>query len=227
MSREVVTALTSPDRIWVTDGARLSGAVAHAWVTVDPLEHERRAKAGLGAVTDLALLDLFLTLPRELPVPSALLCTEEQDQLRRAPQGCWTGTPNGDIVRLLQRPCTVELVVVDSDRWSTGLGTARRFAAAAPVVVRIPSSVRVDSSMLWGAQLLGIGVWQAEGADHRVLVDPDAPPNAVVKAAMWRFEEGAYRGLLTDARGSHSAQRGPGTAPDPTAAGSSAPGRSR
>ena len=197
MSRDVASALTPRAPAWVEAGARLSGARANAVVTINPFEHERRMQAHLGAVTDLALLDLFLTLPQGWPVATTALDPEDWDHLRLAPRGCWTGDHGVDIVRLLQRPCQVETVVVDGDRWHKSLETARRFAAAAPVVVRTPADARVDSSMLWAAQLLGIGVWQVEGADHRVLVAPEVPPGGVVKAAKWRFEEWAYRQWLT------------------------------
>ncbi|WP_156971424.1 hypothetical protein [Knoellia sinensis] len=225
MSRDVASALTPRAPAWVENGARLSGARANAVVTINPFEHERRMQAHLGAVTDLALLDLFLTLPQGWPVATTALDPEDWDHLRRAPRGCWTGDHGVDIVRLLQRPCQVETVVVDGDRWHKSLETARRFAAAAPVVVRTPADARVDSSMLWAAQLLGIGVWQVEGADHRVLVAPEVPPGGVVKAAKWRFEEWAYRQWLTTT-GSRTPRREPETVLDPTAASSSEPGRS-
>lgn len=207
MSRDVASALTPRAPAWVENGARLSGARANAVVTINPFEHERRMQAHLGAVTDLALLDLFLTLPQGWPVATTALNPEDWDHLRRAPRGCWTGDHGVDIVRLLQRPCQVETVVVDGDRWHKSLETARRFAAAAPVVVRTPADARVDSSMLWAAQLLGIGVWQVEGADHRVLVAPEVPPGGVVKAAKWRFEEWAYRQWLTTTGLANRAQR--------------------
>jgi hypothetical protein len=225
MSRDVASALTPGSPAWVENGARLSGARANAVVTIDPFEHERRMQAHLGAVTDLALLDLFLTLPQGWPVATTALDPEALDHLRRAPRGCWTGDHGVDIVRLLQRPCQVETVVVDGDRWHKSLETARRFAAAAPVVVRTPADARVDSSMLWAAQLLGIGVWQVDGTDHRVLVAPEVPPGGVVKAAKWRFEEWAYRQWLTTT-GSRTPRREPETVLDPTAASSSEPGRS-
>jgi hypothetical protein len=126
MSRDVASALTPGSPAWVENGARLSGARANAVVTIDPFEHERRMQAHLGAVTDLALLDLFLTLPQGWPVATTALDPEALDHLRRAPRGCWTGDHGVDIVRLLQRPCQVETVVVDGDRWHKSLETARR-----------------------------------------------------------------------------------------------------
>ena len=222
--QDVSAAQTPPVRVWVTNGARLSGARANAVVTIDPVEHERRTQARLGAVTDLALLELFLTLPQGWPVSATALEQDDLVQLRQSPQGCWTSDHGMDIVRLLQRPCQIDVVVVDGDRWRKALETARRFTAAAPVAVRIPSDAGVESSMLWAAQLLGIGVWHMIGDEHRVLLEPETPPGGVLKAARWRFEEWAYSRWLTTT-GSWPPGRERGSALDPAGAGSSEPGR--
>lgn len=225
MGREVSGAPTPPVSAWVANGARLSGVRANAVVTIDPFEHQRRTHVDLGAVTDLALLELFLTLPQGLPVSATALGEDDQVQLRHAPQGCWTTDHGMDIVRLLQRPCRVDVVVVEDARWRKALETARRFTAAAPVVVRIPSDAGVDSSMLWAAQLLGIGVWHRDGDKHRVLLEPETPPRGVLKAAKWRFEEWAYGQWLTTTE-SRLPRRAPGSALGPAGSGSSGPGRS-
>lgn len=212
--------------VWVPSGARLSGARADAAIEVDQVEHERRLAHGLGAVTDLALLETFMSLPHELPVPMGRLDASQVDRLARAPRGCCTVESSGsgdELVRLLQRPCSVQLVVVRG-RGRAPLEVAARFTSAAPVVLQIPPGVEVESSTLWEAQLIGVGVWQDEGESQRELLPPERPPAGVFKAARWRFEEMAYRGWLTGPRPARPGRR---SAAGPAAADSSALGRIR
>lgn len=59
-------------------GAALAGGRADALVTIAEDEMRRRDAFGIGAVTDLALLDLFLSLPLGHPMAWSALTTQER-----------------------------------------------------------------------------------------------------------------------------------------------------
>ena len=75
----------------IPSGARVSGATADAVVTIDAVEHRRRA--GLAGVDDLGLLDALMDLPISADVLVDHIGVVARAHLRASPPGCGIGSP--------------------------------------------------------------------------------------------------------------------------------------
>src|SRR6476620_11920469 len=73
------------DRFLVPNGSTIVGTRADAVIAVLESEHARRVAAGLGAVTDVWIIDALMNLPIGAPVPIDSLSAEGLSDLRRAP----------------------------------------------------------------------------------------------------------------------------------------------
>src|ERR1700760_383167 len=89
----------------------LLGVQVTAYAIINIAEHRRRAAAGLGAVTDPALLDRLMDLPTGVLVADPVAWEELADQ----PQGVISPCEDiAGITRRLQPPLTITDVVVES-----------------------------------------------------------------------------------------------------------------
>lgn len=157
-------------------------------IGVDPVEHQRRQQAGLGAILNWAVLDLLMDLPAGEPVPVNVI---ERDLLRRLPAGAAEVTAT-HITRLAVRPCRVHRAVVAGTATRRNLDRVGRFAPFCARVLLIPKPPR-RSDFLSEADFWGIGVTlEHSDGSHEVLVPEQ--PWVFRRHTMigWRFVEEAY-----------------------------------
>jgi len=168
-------------------GVRLLGVPVTAYTVINLAEHRRRAAAGMGAVTNPALLDRLLDLPAAVPVTDPVLWAEMADQ----PRGILEREQYGaSITRRLESPLTIADVVVQAasgrelravQAASLFAGFTRRWVAAAHG--RVP-----DATML-EAKLCGVGVVDP---GYRVLLAAEKPGALTRDGWSWLLEEKAY-----------------------------------
>lgn len=182
----------------VAAGAQVAGGVGDALVEVDEQEHNRRVASGLDAVTSLGLLDRLLGLPLGEWVRWNDLSSEDAHQLQMAPVGVADQSPQG-VRRTLVPPATVALVVVRSSSWRRGLRRASTFEPFAQRVLVLNNPRRDLDSVIWEADVLGVGVWVQAGSGVEEVLAPATWRQRYVKAAGWRFRERAYRSWLSTA----------------------------
>ena len=184
----------------VPRAAEVSGGRGDAVVRLDLVEHHRRRAAGLGAVTDLSVLNALMNLPLNAAVPCADLGPSTRTLLDRAPAGCLQWPQGGQQVRRLVRPVArIPLVIVPAKTWRPGLRRAAAFEPFATRVVLLAQAPRRGGveSIAWEADVAGVGLW---------ITIPDGPPQEIVapqrwvehyvKPAGWRFTERAYAAWL-------------------------------
>lgn len=188
-------ASTRPCPAIITGAARAAGGTADALVEIDTVEHQRRVATGLGAVTDLGLLDRLLGLPPGVLVAWEDLSNDDARRLSSAPAGIVERSSAG-VRRVLARPAVVALVVVRSRSWRRGLRTASIFEPFAQRVLLLEEFHGNLRPLAWEADMLGVGVWLREGSATREVVAPAPWRQQYVKAAGWRFRERAYRSWL-------------------------------
>jgi hypothetical protein len=176
---------------FVLSGAQVNGGRGDALLRVDAEEHERRVAAGLGAITDLWLLDRLLTLPLCETIQWADLADHDVDLFRRSHSGVVKRSAHG-IRRLMVPAVDVSLVVVRQTRWRVGLRAAAAFEPFAQRVLLIPNPPRELSSVLWEADFLGVGIWTGTIDAPEQLLAPGPWKRRYVKGAGWRFAERAY-----------------------------------
>lgn len=188
---------------WWQGGAFLAGGRADALITINHAEADRRTQFGIGPVTNLALLDLFLSMPQGFPIAVSDFSEQQLRLLSTAPAGA-IAVEQDTVTRLLDRPVRVDAALArvaspgcDVGRragsWRTCLRRAGRFVGVTGAVVVLPESIRVPETKLWEADVIGVGVWQEGPGELTELVPPGAYGPARLKAAVWRFEERAFR----------------------------------
>lgn len=182
------------DEELVVDGARAAGGQGDAIVRLNNEEHARRQRAGVGALTDLYLLDQLMTLPlgHEVRINDI---ANDRSLLTRQPPGVIDMSTRG-IRRLAVPPLEVRLVIVRSSRWRDGLRKAAAFEPFTQRVLLLPSALRNLSTVLWEADLLGVGVWTGTVDEPEQHLAPAPWHRQYVKAAGWRFAERAYAAWL-------------------------------
>lgn len=195
--------LADESRQMVAGGAFLAGGRADALIAVNHAEVDRRTQVGIGPVTNLALLDLFLSLPQGFPIAVPGLSEEQLRLLATAPAGA-IAVEQDTVTRLLDRPVRVDAAVARvaspgrdgrrrGDSWRTCLRRAGRFVGVTAAVVVLPEWIRVPETKLWEADVIGVGVWQEAPGEITELVPPGPFVPARLQAAVWRFEERAFR----------------------------------
>jgi hypothetical protein len=185
----------------------LLGVRVTACAIINIGEHRRRETAGVGAVSNPALLDRLMDLPIGIPVTDPVVWAEMADQ----PYGVIERHDDARVTRRLESPLTITDVVVDAvtgkelravQDVSLFAGFTRRWMAATPG--RIP-----DAAML-EAQLCGVGIVDQHGQQ---LLAAAEPQGLTRDGWSWRLEEKAYRRWLTRRAGSHE-QESPARATD-------------
>jgi hypothetical protein len=160
-------------------------------VAVDPVEDARRRTAGLGAVTDMAALELLLTLPEGFPVPVASLPDRDRRALKRLPAGVVEAS-GGEVVRLAVKPLRAVLATVRGTCSETALGKASSFApfCARRVLTRVRPEFP-ETLIEFGFYGVGVTYRAADGAEE-TLVEPRPWRPMRHTPAGWRFIEQAY-----------------------------------
>jgi hypothetical protein len=181
------------------DGVRLLGVAVTAHAALSAAEHERRGAAGLGAVTDPALLDRLLDLPLATPVADPVTWAETADQ---PPGVVERGQDRETVVRLMEPPLAIDDVVVAAGPGrasgavadaSLFAGFTRRWIAAAPGPV--------PDSVVLAAKLCGVGILDARG---QVLVAAEPPATVTLDGWAWLLQERTYRRWLSQQTRAHA-----------------------
>jgi hypothetical protein len=177
----------------------IQGTHAVLGVRLDRDECERRAAAGLEAITSPDVLNLLLGLPVGEPVPREALTWAERSVLRTVPRGA-VSVDGGVVIRRVVPPLEAGLALVPASSWRSGLERAGRFApfCARAMVLRTPP--RNLGDLLMEAGFYGIGVIvAARNAEPDVLVQPTPFRRNRSTVAGWRFLEQVYRQVSSSA----------------------------
>lgn len=171
----------------------LADARAMVSYRINADEHQRRAAAGVGALTSPDLLRLLISLPLGERVGPGVLTAAERRRLRGA--GAGIIAPDGaGLVRLATLPLEAGLALVTVASWRRGLELAGRFTpfcARAMVLPQIPAEVE---ALRMEADFYGIGVIIDEhGEDPAVLVPPAPFVRKRFSVGGWLFAEQMYR----------------------------------
>lgn len=187
----------APDTVRTCRGVVL-GARAVLCFELHPQEAGRREQAGLGAVTDIDVLDLFLGLPLGAPVGRKALSGRERRALAKTPAGCVETAP-ATVTRRARPPLTVALAIVTAHSWRRGLEHAGRFAPFCTRAVLLDRPPRDLATACAEADFYGVGLLVTTGPDVEVLVPPEPHRPGRVAARNWWSAEEAYRAHLAGA----------------------------
>lgn len=168
---------------------------AQVQLRIDLHEHERRAAAGLGAVTNERLLDVLLSLPTGFAVPVHAVDEDSRRVLGRAPVGV-VDEVDGEFVRLVRRPVTIESVLTTAPTWRAAQASISCFAAHCQRTVRLPVE-DVDPLLRAEAEHLGVGIESMHGD---LLVAPRTFVARRFTSYGWWFTEKVYEQWLAPRR---------------------------
>ena len=161
---------------------------------LDRHEDDRRRRAHLGAIRHPEILELLLGLPFGVSVPVASLTPLERSALRLAPPGA-VAVRAMRVTRQAVYPLAVDLAVVTTRGWRTGLEVVGRFAPFCSRVMLLRQWPNDTEDLRMQADFYGVGVVVANSADVEVLVAPRPFQRRRFTAAGWRFLEEVYQHL--------------------------------
>lgn len=176
----------------LVEAVLLLGVRVTVHAIINLAEHQRREAAGLGAVTDPALLDRLMDVPATTPVVDPVIWAEMADQL---PGTIERGEDGASVTRRLESPLTIEDVVIGAAAGrelgavqdaSLFAGFARRWVAA--------TRSRIPDATLLEAKLVGVGVLDRCG---RVLLPAEKAVSLTMDGWSWLLQEKAYRRWLS------------------------------
>jgi hypothetical protein len=192
-ARAVVTTQHVPDSL-----ERCASAVVRVLDTTvgvaylpDLTEISRRQAVGLGAITQMDLLDALMGLPAGLPVAVDDLSVRERRLLRGAPEGV-VDIVGGRCTRRAVAPVSAQFVVVASRTWKEGLRSAGQFApfcSRAMLLRSIPDDLE---NARMQASFFGIGICVFTGRGLQMLVDPQSYVRQRHSCGRWWFSEELY-----------------------------------
>jgi hypothetical protein len=192
---------------YVASAGRITGGRADAFVRIDEAEHARRQACGMGAVPDLAVLNLLMDLPLGQPVDASSLTVSETWALQRTPVGAVMRDGRW-VVRVGRPVADVVAVVAWGRKFNTLLNRVApfsRLAARMVVLERVPADF---DEIGWQARYLGTGVWTYTGGRASELIRADPVRPQYYKPARWRFTEYAYRAWLVSSAAMRATTRG-------------------
>jgi hypothetical protein len=181
--------------VYVSKGAQITGGRGDAFVRVDVGEHERRQSCGLGAITQLWMLDVLMNLPLGEPVSISGLDSSEQWTLDRLPGGA-VQREGRWVIRLCRPVTEIAAVVVRGQRLQPLLKQAAPFTRVAQRMVVLDSVPENFDEVAWEACYQGTGVWSATSAGVTEHVAAEPVQHRYYTAARWRVNERAYRAWL-------------------------------
>jgi hypothetical protein len=191
---------------------RLRGVDGLADVSIDLLEHERRAAVGaagqpLGGVW---VLEALLALPEQVSVPVDHVDPAILAQVKKSPQAL--AYPASDAVCRVGRPAaTAGLVSIPTDNWRRGVQQAHRLAPYCARRIVLATEPRRPGLMLLEASYWGIGVMIQDCRVEREVLAPAPFVPTRYTGAAWSFDEILYsqvwRKCALTREGSCGAQR--------------------
>jgi hypothetical protein len=169
----------------------LLGVRITAYAVINVAEHQRRDGAGLGAVTDPALLDRLLDLPVAVPVIDPVVWAEMAGQPRAIIE---RDEDASSVRRLMGSPLTIEDAVVHATagRELGAVQDASLFAGYARRWVTVAKD-RIPDAVLLEAKLCGVGILDP---DRRVLLPAEKPVALTMDGWSWLLQEKVYRRWL-------------------------------
>lgn len=177
--------------VLVGGGAQAAGTIADALAVIDAGEHARRARTGLAAVTSLGMLDAVLDFPLHVPVRMCDIGPEAESAARRAPGGVFR-RDSTTVTRLLSPSVTVVAALVTGVSWRQMMARVVSFAPFCQQLMLLDRAPRMLGSLVWEAQVAGVGVWVRDDAEIVEVLRPQVFKRRRWKAAGWRFQERAY-----------------------------------
>lgn len=180
--------------VLVPGGVAAGGIAGDALIRVDTGEHERRAEAGLGALSREAVSAMF-SLPQGGWVPWEDLDPALFRRFEDYPDGILDRSEHG-VCRLVVPPVAVSLAVVSGFPFGRGLREASMFAGYCRRVLLLDQNRRVPKGRLWEADFWGIGIWRRTGDGIVELVPPTPWRQHLFTPAGWWFRERAYDSWL-------------------------------
>ncbi|MCC6227142.1 MAG: hypothetical protein IT195_12160 [Microthrixaceae bacterium] len=162
------------------------------FVDVDPEEVRRRDDAGVGAITDRRTINALWELPAGIEFPPNALPDWVVDRLSVGVDGHAARTVRRD----LRPPLTIHAAAATAGSLSRILGAIGQLSSvcATAAVVTGTSPAPTDPTLL-NAQLFGVAVGLAEGAEIRVL-NHAQPVRPDIGAYQWHLAEMLYAELV-------------------------------
>lgn len=179
----------------------LLGVRVTAYVFVNMTEHRRREDAGIGAVTDPALLDRLLDLPVGAPVSDPAIWTEMTGQKPGITERGEAGT---SVTRRLVPPLAIKDVVV-SATGGRELSAVQDVSLLAGFTRRWVATTRgrIPDAAVLEAQLCGVGVLDRFG---RVLLPAEKPVCPTMDGWSWLLQEKVYLRWLSQQAQVHATE---------------------
>ena len=176
-----------------TRTVRILGTLVHLTYRLDEHEHARRQAEGNPRV-DMGDLNTLMNLPHGMPVPILSLTRDER---RLADRGLLDDGGDGNVIRRIRPPLTVDLAVVKATRWRSGLGRAGSFAPFCARAMWLPKPPS-DPFALLEAGWWGIGVYvTGDDGEPVEIVKPRPFVRRRWTPAGWAFLEDAYRAVAS------------------------------
>lgn len=178
--------------VYVAEAARITGGRADAFVRIDAGEHARRCAGGLGAITQMWMLDVLMNLPLDQPVRVADLDADERWALDRIPaaavrrDGAW-------VTRLCRPVAEIAAVVVWGRRLQPLLKRTAPFTRVAPRMIVLDQVPADFDEIAWQACFQGTGVWSVADGRAVELVVAEPVRHRYYTPGRWQVNESAYR----------------------------------
>jgi hypothetical protein len=168
------------------------GVRVTAYVFVNMTEHRRREDAGIGAVTDPALLDRLIDLPIDAAVSDPVIWAEMTDQ---KPGITGRGEDGTSVTRRLVPPLAIKDVVV-SATGGRELSAVQDVSLLASFTRRWVAATRsrIPDAAVLEAKLCGVGVLDRY---ERVLLSAEKPVSPMIDEWSWLLQEKVYRRWLS------------------------------
>jgi len=179
-----------------TVGMELDGLQVVVAFHLDAGEHERRAAAGVGAVTSTAVLHGLWLIPSEIAVPPGNVPLVKRHRLRGA-QGFVENSPRG-FVRLYSPAGTVHSIGVRRRSAIRAIEQTARFTSIFRRIALTDGNAPPSDCAVERARDAGIGLVAISGDEHQQLVRPARPVLGIPAVYRWWVAELAYASWLQD-----------------------------
>jgi hypothetical protein len=160
---------------------------------VDETEVARRGGHGLGALDRLDVLDVLMSLPRDLAVPWTDLALADCGLLSDLPPGVVDRSGTG-VVRRLSAPLEPRLALVAAPDWRSGVKKAGRFApyCSRSVVLRHGLAGDELAEANLRASFFGVGLCVLRDDELHTVCEPKPYARRRHTPAQWWFAEDAW-----------------------------------
>ena len=163
-------------------------------VSLDEHEHARRARVGLGAITDREVVTALWELPHAMPVEQSAIPTWARPLLDRAPTTAVV-TEDGSLIREHRPPLNVTGAIAVGRLPERLVRRVGQLSAVASMAVVVQGDVDPADPWVLNAALYGMGVATCRSGR----LTPVSEPNHVIPtlgAYRWWICELAYKQIL-------------------------------